>query len=69
MWTDYVKWFKWVGLYLIWMAFPVMLIILGTTHADVVPGILIGIALYFAVFRNKGRGKPERGETGAANEE
>ncbi len=49
--ADYVKWLKWVGLYLLFMTYPVLLIILGTVNGAMVPGIMIGTALYFIFFR------------------
>ena len=53
MFTDFVKWMKWVALYLIFLAFPAFLIILSKVHGDLVPGLLIGIAMYFLFFNQK----------------
>ena len=53
MYTDFVKWMKWVALYLIFMAFPAFLIILSKVHGELVPGLLIGIAMYFLCFNRK----------------
>ena len=53
MFTDFVKWMKWVVLYLIFLAFPAFLIILSKVHSDLVPGLLIGIAMYFLFFNQK----------------
>ena len=63
MFAYFVKWMKWVALYLIFMAFPAFLIILSKVCGDLVPGLLIGIAMYFLFFgrrraesRNNGNG-------------
>lgn len=53
MFTDFVKWMKWVALYLIFLAFPAFLIVLSKIHGDLVPGLLIGIAMYFLFFNQK----------------
>ena len=53
MYTDFVKWMKWVGFFLILMAFPAFLIILSKEHGEMVPGLIIGIAMYFLFFNKK----------------
>ena len=53
MYADFVKWVKWVGLFLILMAFPAFLIILSKEHGDLVPGLLIGITAYYLCFYRK----------------
>ena len=53
MYADFVKWMKWVGFFLILMAFPAFLIVLSKVHGDLVPGLLIGIAVYFLFFNQK----------------
>ncbi|MCR5294756.1 MAG: hypothetical protein K6E30_06215 [Lachnospiraceae bacterium] len=53
MYADFGKWLKWVGLFLILMAFPAFLIILSKEHGDMVPGLLIGIAAYYLLFHKK----------------
>ena len=53
MYADFVRWMKLVALFLILMAFPAFLIILSKTHRDLVPGLLIGIAVYFLFFNQK----------------
>ena len=53
MYTGFIQWLKWVVLFLIFMAFPAFLIILSKVHADLVPGILIGIATYFLFFNRE----------------
>jgi hypothetical protein len=53
MYADFFKWMKWVVLYLIFLAFPAFLIILSKVHGDLVPGLLIGIAMYFLFFNKK----------------
>ena len=53
MYTDFVKWMKWVGFFLILMAFPAFLIILSKEHGEMVPGLMIGIAMYFLFFSQK----------------
>ena len=53
MYADFVKWLKWVGLFLILMAFPAFLIILSKEHGDMVPGLVIGIAMYYLFFYKK----------------
>ena len=53
MYTDFVKWMKWVGFFLILMAFPAFLIILSTKHGEMVPGLISGIEQYFLVFNKK----------------
>jgi len=50
MLADYVKWLKWVGLYLIFMAFGPLLIVLSMIDGDLVIGLLIGLTLYFGFF-------------------
>ena len=34
-------------------AFPVLLVVLGTVHSSLMPGLLVGLGLYFAFFREK----------------
>ena len=53
MFADFVKWMKWVALFLLLMAFPAFLIVLSKVHGDLVPGLLIGIAVYFLFFNQK----------------
>ena len=53
MYADLIKWMKWVVLFLIFMAFPAFLIILSKVHGDLVPGLLIGIAMYYLFFNRK----------------
>ena len=65
MYADFVKWMKWVGLYLVFMAFPAFLIVLSKLHGDLVPGLLIGIAMYFLFFNRK---KAERCEDASEEE-
>lgn len=60
MCADFVKWMKWVMLYLAFMAFPALLIILSKVQGDLVPGLLIGIAMYFLFFN---KAKTKRCET------
>ena len=53
MYADLIKWMKLVVLFLIFMAFPAFLVILSKVHGDLVPGLLIGIAMYFLFFSQK----------------
>ena len=53
MFADFVKWMKWVALFLLLMAFPAFLIVLSKVHGDLVPGLLIGIVVYFLFFNQK----------------
>lgn len=68
MYTDFVKWMKWVALYLIFMAFPAFLIILSKVHGELVPGLLIGIAMYFLCFNRKKTAQCESDSEEGAND-
>ena len=38
---------------MIFMAYPVLLIVLGSVNSSLVPGVLFGTALYFVISRHR----------------
>ena len=68
MYADFVRWMKLVTLFLILMAFPAFLIILSKTHGDLVPGLLIGIAMYFVRFNRRKTARCESDSEGDVND-
>ena len=53
MLAEYMKWLRWVGVFMIFMAYPVLLIVLGSVNSSLVPGVLFGTALYFVISRHR----------------
>ena len=51
--ADFTKFIRLSLLVLLAWAFPVLLIVLGSVHSNLLPGLLIGLGLYFAFLWKK----------------
>lgn len=51
--NDFSKFLRLSLLMVLAWAFPVLLIVLGSVHSSLMPGLLVGLGLYFAFLREK----------------